>query len=141
MNIQSSVHVLIMRDDHLLIIIRPEDGGEWFEPPYAEQHFGETLTQAMRRACLAEIGVNVEVGELLTVREYIGTNHEYAVQDKGFHIVSHLFAARVPKDYKPPTGARWQPIRTLETIPFYPQALGKLLARGETIPAYMGDVN
>lgn len=146
-----SAKAVIIRDHQLLVIVKRGPEGEYYILPGGGQHLFETLEDAVKRECLEELGVDVQVGELLFVRDYIARNHEFADQDPDVHQVEIMFACRVPDEYVPrmgsapdtdQSGAAWLPVRELASARLYPAALKRVLADGGgTMQAYLGDVN
>jgi len=162
------VKALVLRDGQLLCVRKRDDSGDICSFPGGGQEPGETLVEAVRREVREEVGREVEVGELLFVREYIGRNHEFAATDAGVHVVDHVFrctllpersrnragakveeppAAFRPVDADPDqVGVEWLPVEALDEYPFRPRALQghlRALARGDgpLTPFYVGDVN
>ena len=74
--VRSSAKAIIVRDGQLLVTVnRSANGEEFCCLPGGGQQPLESLTQALQRECLEEIGVRVRVGALLYVRDYIAKNH------------------------------------------------------------------
>ncbi|MEA3239068.1 MAG: NUDIX domain-containing protein, partial [Candidatus Bipolaricaulota bacterium] len=121
--------------------------------PGGGQRHGESLSEALVRECLEEIGVRVSVGNLLLVRDYISAHHEFASEDGGAHQVEFMFRCRIPPGEvhvgKTPdqwqTGVEWVPVSKLDDLSLYPAAIVEPLqriARDESPEAcYLGDVN
>src|SRR5687767_12903490 len=102
--IRVSAKAVIVRDGKLLVIACRDSAGEFYMLPGGGQDKFESLPEALRRECREEIGTDVEVGELLFVRDYIGRNHEFAGSEQETHAVEIMFACSVPDDYVPTTG-------------------------------------
>ncbi len=120
--------------------------------PGGGQQAGETLDEALKRECREELGVDVEVGKLRFVRDYIGRNHEFADEDGDAHQVECMFDCRIidaaglgngAEQDPGQVGVEWLPVETLEDYRLYPKALRPLIKRMDTepLPVYMGDVN
>jgi A/G-specific adenine glycosylase len=79
--------VISSADGRLLIAQRPLDGllGGLWEFPGGKQEAGETLAACLQRELREELGIEVEVGELLTVVRHAFTH---------FRITLHAFACR-----------------------------------------------
>ena len=155
--LRNSAKAVIIEDGRLLVIVNGGDNGRYYILPGGGQVGGETLHHALRRECLEEIGADVEIGELLYLREYIGRNHEFAVDDGDAHQVEFMFACRLktrpshdsatgPDRWQ--IGLEWVPLDKLEDSPFYPQSLRpSLRANGHQSTQagdrliYLGDVN
>ena len=91
MRFRNSAKAVIINDNKLLAIEKMDDGGPWYLLPGGGQEFGETLVNALKRECLEGIGAEVEVGNMILSREYIGKNHEFSETDSDFHQVEFYF--------------------------------------------------
>ena len=152
--IRTAPKAIIIQDGKLLVTCNRDDEGVFYLLPGGGQQHGETLLKALRRECLEEIGAEVEVGELLFVREYIGGHHEFAEFEGDVHQIELMFRCRLGDGEIPRMGAApdewqteiaWLPIDELADYRLYPAALKRpiaLLAQEEAIgPCYLGDVN
>lgn len=72
MKIRSSVQAIIIHEGKLLTLKKYDYNKFMNILPGGGQEPGETLKEAVIRECREEIGVKVEVNELLFVSEYIG---------------------------------------------------------------------
>ena len=112
------------------------------------------IQQALIRECMEEVGHQVEIGELLHVREYIGKNHEYASVDFDVHQVEYYFISKIGNETKgnnEPTnpdshqvGVEWIAINDLLHYRIYPKELRKYIIKhfnGVKSPVYLGDLN
>jgi hypothetical protein len=101
---------------------------------------------------MEEVGAQVQVGELKLIREYIGSNHEFAEHDGGMHQIEFMFECQIDETYSPhnggipdtyQTGVVWLPLSDLEHFRLYPKILGAMLRNGlQGVPfTYLGDVN
>lgn len=149
---RNSAKAIIIRDGHLLVTSNVDKDFVWYLLPGGGQQFGETLTEALQRECQEEIGVNVQVGDLQFVREYIGKNHEFADADGESHQVEFMFACEIDAGYEPRNGPAadtyqvevvWLPLADARLGRLYPRALGALLAEEPATSrvVYIGDVN
>ncbi len=91
MHIRNSAKAIIIKEDKVLLTKNQDNEGYFYLFPGGGQEHGETLHQALRRECLEEVGYEVEVNELLHIREYIGKNHEYASFDFNVHQIEYYF--------------------------------------------------
>lgn len=154
--VRVAVKAVVVQDGRLLTVkirdlLNPERF--YYALPGGGQRPGENLHEAMERECLEEVGVRVEVGPLLFVREYIGTNHEYAAVDSEFHQVEMVFsctlldAAEVGNGHAPDdrqVAVEWIDLARLNEHFFRPRALVKHLQSPLVYPErpiYIGDVN
>ncbi|HTS18543.1 MAG TPA: NUDIX domain-containing protein [Verrucomicrobiae bacterium] len=152
LNIRNSAKAIIICEDRLLLIRNKDADGDWFSLPGGGQHHGETLHDALRRECLEEIGVHVDVGELRLVREYIGKHHEFAAHDGDVHQVEFMFECRIDPSVTPvtgqtpdtqQTGIAWISLGQLPDCNVFPRAIREVLKNGLFVaaPHYLGDVN
>lgn len=117
------VAAVIAREDQLLIAQRPLEGmlGGLWEFPGGKVEAGETLAAGLRREIEEELGVEIEVGELITV-----VKHSYT----HFKITLHAFACRLERGQPQSLGVadwRWVPLPELATFPF-PRTDQKIIA-------------
>ena len=152
--IRVSAKAVIIRDGELLTTVNHYEGEEPFRLlPGGGQEPGEPLEDAVRRECREEIGCDVSVGELLFVRDYIGSNHRFASRQSHLHQVEIMFSCSLPTGAEPrltgegddfQTGVAWVPLDRLEEERFFPRALAprlRALAAGRKEPGYLGAVN
>ena len=149
--VRPSVKALIIRDDRLLVTVNSDRSGPFQLLPGGGQEFGESLVEALRRECREEISLEVEVGDLVAVRDYIGAHHEFAAWDSHYHQIELIFEASIAADAEPrvgpgsdtfQTGVRWLPLADVDAAPLYPAALKAWLRlAAERRPIYLGDVN
>lgn len=152
MSIRNSAKAVIVKEDKLLAVKIQENGGTYYILPGGGQEHGENLHQALERECREELGTEVEVGELIFVREYIGKNHELAAYHAHAHQTEFMFLCQVHQDTfdngtnldKGQTGTEWLPIKELLNYKLFPQALRThLISYFENGKAktYVGDIN
>lgn len=150
--VRVSGKALIIRDDRLLVTVNSTPGDpDWMLLPGGGQEFGETIHEAVKREVLEEASLDVAVGGLACIRDYIGDHHEFAADDYWFHQLELMFWCHVVDDAEPHPGAvvdtyqvglRWVPLADIATTNLYPHALrGWLAAAPEDRPIYLGDVN
>lgn len=151
--IRNTVKAIIIQDGKILLERIEKEGAEpFYILPGGKQLSGETFLQTLRRECREEIGAEVYPGELALIREYIGRNHEFALQDAEVHQVEYMFLAELrtlpnqsratDEDYGQ-TAVEWIDLRDLSETNIYPRILktavgitGKILP-----PVYRGDTN
>ncbi|MCL4516303.1 MAG: NUDIX domain-containing protein [Firmicutes bacterium] len=149
--IRVSAKAVIIKDGKLLTTLNVDSGGIFYLLPGGGQEPGEPLHVALKRECREEIGVEVEVGELFYVRDYIGRNHEFRDFDGGIHQLELMFSCTIPAGQEPSKGinpdahqvaVEWLDIAELDGKRLYPQALKAILQ--SPVPKgviYIGDVN
>ncbi len=148
--------LLIIHDNHLLTIEKGNKDSSKYVVPGGGQEFNETLSDAVTRECLEEIGLKVRVGSLLWVREFISKNHILQQKDDDqTHIVEHIFDVmideKIPNEFSPnepdstQLGVVWLPISKLPEFHFFPKELIPMIQQindrkymGQT---YDGDIN
>ncbi|MCK5786998.1 MAG: NUDIX domain-containing protein [Candidatus Sabulitectum sp.] len=150
--VRNSAKAIIIRDNSLLVIRNTTDGHDWYLLPGGGQEHGETLVNALRRECLEEASIEIEVGDIIFIRDYISRNHEFADTDNDAHQVEFMFKCSISGDKKPETGSnsdqwqtgvQWLPLKTLSEFDLYPSGLKEALSAGipEEHNIYLGDVN
>ncbi|MDA9317236.1 NUDIX domain-containing protein [Puniceicoccaceae bacterium] len=151
-HIRTAARALIILDQKVLTIKMQDRSGIFYILPGGGQRHGETLREALERECLEEIGTEVEVGELLYVREYIGKNHEFRTAHQAFHQVETVFRCSLPNPTgigpgtehdKKQVGVEWIPLDDLENRRLLPDVIKPFFkASGFDARAnYLGDVN
>ena len=152
MNIRNSAKAVIVKEDKLLAVKIQENGGTYYILPGGGQEHGENLHQALERECREELGTEIEIGELIFVREYIGKNHELAAYHAHAHQTEFMFLCHVHQDTfdngsnpdKGQAGTEWLPIKDLLEYKLFPQALRTHLISyfdSGKATTYVGDIN
>lgn len=154
MNIRNSAKAVIIQDDKLLVIKREDSEGYYFVLPGGGQEHGENLHQTLKRECIEEIDEEIDVEDMILIREYIGKNHEYSASDFQVHKMEFMFLCSLrernenikngitPDDGQ--IGVEWLSLSELLQHRLYPQKTRKYLIdyfKGEKIPTYLGDIN
>jgi 8-oxo-dGTP diphosphatase len=134
--IRNSAKAIIINNGYFLTVKNVDSEGEWYLLPGGGQNSGETLKGALRRECIEEIGINVSVGRLRYIREYIGKNHEFSEHDGDSHQVEFMFECEFYEEHPPKVGKNpdayqvdiaWLPINEIPEYRIYPKQLGDLL--------------
>jgi len=149
---------VIIEDGRVLLTRnhKPSEKDEefWLLPGGGQRH-GEALPTTVRREVLEETGLEVEVGELLLVRDYIGAHHELAEISERLHnehalelmfacsvVGGTLGAGHATNDGQ--LEVAWVAIEELGNFRVFPGELATLLptiAAGIFVGVYLGDVN
>lgn len=149
--IRNSAKAIIIKNGCLLTVKNCDSEGDWYLLPGGGQNPGETLKEALRRECIEEIGIDVNVGRLRYIREYIGKNHEFSEHDGDAHQVEFKFECEFDEVPPPRLGNNpdayqvdiaWLPINEIHEYRIYPKQLGDLLlSEIDDDNTYLGDVN
>ncbi len=151
-SVRTAARALVVRDGRLLAITMRDRDGEFFILPGGGQRHGETLAETLRRETLEEIGVALEPGPVLYVREYIGENHAFAKEHHHFHQVEVVFRCELPLGAKVGAGVEqdrrqvgvtWLELAKLGEVRFFPAFLKKCVRDGDLVVGrvYWGDLN
>jgi ADP-ribose pyrophosphatase YjhB (NUDIX family) len=151
-SVRTAARAVVVRDGKLLAITMRDREGEFFILPGGGQRHGETLADTLRRETHEEIGVALEPGPVLYVREYIGKNHGFAREHHHFHQVEVVFRCTLPdgaeigagseRDRKQ-VGLAWLELAKLGEHRLFPAFLKKCVRGGDLAvsPLYWGDLN
>ncbi len=150
--IRTAARALVILEGRLLAIKMRDRTGVFYILPGGGQRHGETLQESLRRECLEEIGTEVEVGDLLYVREYIGKNHEFRAAHRAFHQLESVFRCRLPdpgaigpgsEHDKKQIGVEWIPVEAIPTTRILPKVIKPFFNGNGFHPEsnYLGDVN
>jgi 8-oxo-dGTP pyrophosphatase MutT (NUDIX family) len=112
-----------------------EGDAPFFLLPGGGQKHAETLPDALRREVMEEVGVPIEVGDLVLVRDYIARNHEFADQSDGHQLELYfrceLGVGEIPDNGPHPdkwqVGVEWLDLSNLRSAPLYPKVLASML--------------
>jgi ADP-ribose pyrophosphatase YjhB (NUDIX family) len=135
--IRNAARALIIQQDRLLLL-RKEGGGrdQRFALPGGAQDPGESLTDALNRECIEEIGTAVEAAELVHVADFIKLRDTQPPTRR--HVVDFLFRCTVSDDYSPRNGHRpdkhqvevlWVELSALNQTPLFPHYLASCIPR------------
>ena len=150
MKIRTSIKAIITQNSSVLFIKKKDANGYYYLLPGGGQEHNEAIPDALKRECLEEVMVDVEIGDLLFVRDYIAKNHN--VEDKtNFHQVELMFACTIKGDQEPQNGPNpdpgqvgieWIALDEMHSFRIYPSPLKKRLQEQDfTSNLYLGDVN
>lgn len=110
------VGVAVLRDGDILLVRRGHEPlmGHWAVPG-GKVELGEPMREAARREVREETGLDVEVGEVVWVGEYIdGDDHIVLIDFSGSVVGGELRAADDADD------ARWVPLGEAKDYPLTP---------------------
>jgi 8-oxo-dGTP pyrophosphatase MutT (NUDIX family) len=123
-----------------------EDGKVFYALPGGGQETGEPLHRNLLRECREELGINVKIGELIFVREWLdGERHVHQIE-----FIFECFPCTEIEDVysevpdKTQIGIEWLPIADIHNYHIYPlemrQYLNKLTYGRAKVPVYLGSV-
>ncbi|WP_170006056.1 NUDIX domain-containing protein [Bacillus fonticola] len=153
MGIRNSAKAIIINSGKVLLTKNQDKEGYFYLCPGGGQEHGETLHDTLKRECIEEVGYQIEIGELLHIREYIGKNHEYTAFDFNVHQVEYYFVCELKDEnnyIEPNTpdshqvGIEWVHIDHLLQYRLYPKEIRRYIVKfvnNEKSPVYLGDVN
>jgi ADP-ribose pyrophosphatase YjhB (NUDIX family) len=147
-NIRNAARAVIIRQGRILLLRKDGGGrGERYALPGGAQDPGESLSEALDRECVEEIGTRVEVGDLIYVAEFFKQRDTQPPSSR--HLVEFIFRCSVPEDYAPRNGHRpdkhqvavvWADFAGLTRMPLFPRYLTDCLteAPDPARPLYLG---
>lgn len=151
-NIRNSAKAIIIQEGRILLTQNKDNNGYFYLLPGGGQHPGESIIDALKRECMEEISAQIDVGDIIYLRDYIGKNHEFSEIDADVHQIEYMFFCNLRPDAhvengKVPdnmqTGVEWIDIAKLKNIRIYPSIL-KILITPDGINRdriYLGDEN
>jgi len=146
-----SVKAVIISNGELLTIRKKDRYGEYYVLPGGKQKKYETITETLKRECIEEVNIEVMVGKILFLREYIGKNHEFAEDDYKKHKMEFFVECKIESGTilngeNPDSNQKephWIKLSELKNYNFYPKTLAEKLADisySEKL-IYLGDIN
>jgi ADP-ribose pyrophosphatase YjhB (NUDIX family) len=152
--VRTAAKAIIIHDGKLLAVKMQGEQDVFYLLPGGGQEHGENLHETLKRECVEEAGVEVEVGELRFVRDYVEKHHK-PESERDFHQVEFLFQCKltskpseakqgiVPDDRQ--IGVEWIELDDVMDFPLYPLTIRPLLMRVPDkyakLPVYLGDIN
>lgn len=141
-SIRNAAKALIIKDDKMLAIKISDGKEEWYIMPGGGQDVEELLPEAMCREVAEELGLQVEVKDLVFVIE--------GLRGENFHRVDLVFLCEYKGEIKNAilqsdtnqVGYDWLDIKTLNTTPLYPSKLRRQimnLFEGKEYKVYLGN--
>lgn len=152
-NVRNAARAVIIEDGRLLTVeMRHVEQGTFLVLPGGGQIHGETLEDALRRECREELGVEIEIGNVVYVREYLGWSHDFCQRHREFHQLEVVFRCRLARGERVSghvigdrnqIGVRWVPLAELRTANFFPAKLRELIQSEDFViePLYLGNIN
>ncbi|GKV54959.1 hypothetical protein NCCP2222_09060 [Sporosarcina sp. NCCP-2222] len=123
--------VVIELEGQVALIKRKKNGQEYYVFPGGGIEPGESPEQAAKREAFEELGVEVEIGERLSLIEYNGTQHFFRAAIRagtfGTGKGEEYGAARNRGTYEP----MWVPIERLDSLDIRPHSIVKAIQAGK----------
>ena len=140
--IRNAAKALIVRDDQMLAVKISDGKEEWYIMPGGGQEAEELLPEAVCREVAEEMGVQVDVQDLVFVVE--------GLHGEAFHRVDLVFLCEykgriedaILQGDTNQTGYEWLDIKTLNTAPLYPSKLRRQIMNlhaGKKYSVYLGN--
>lgn len=151
--IRVAARAMIIEHGRLLVMNYRDDQGHWCVTPGGGVKKKETLKAGLRREVEEELGLRLDVGDIVYVRELLGASakvlHGGITEDthqlEVFFRCKRLNEPRLgPTPDKYCTGFEWAPLDELPRRHFFPEALAERLAADvasgfKPINNYLGD--
>lgn len=142
--IRTASRALIIQDDHVLAIKYQENDKVFYALPGGGQENGESLHRNLKRECLEELGIEVKIGELVFVREWLDEEHHVHQIEFIFECSSYteieVLHSEIPDGSQ--IGIEWLSIADISNHHIYPlemrEHLLTLVNRQTIIPVYLG---
>ncbi|QSO47346.1 NUDIX domain-containing protein [Alicyclobacillus mengziensis] len=142
--IRTTGRALLIHDGHVLAIKYQENNQVFYALPGGGQETGESLHQNFKRECQEELGIDVKIGELMFVREWLDEERhvhqlEFIFECSSYTKIEAVHSV-VPDGSQ--IGIEWLPIANILSHHIYPLEMREHLhnlVNGQTkIPVYLG---
>lgn len=142
-----SVRAVCYRDDTLLLAEHRDDRGLWYILPGGGIQHNETLDQAFKREMLEETGGDVQMGDVLFVREVIADKLDTTYLPKHLHQIELFVEAKNFRQISQPSdmdkdqiGIVWMPLEKLPDLLFFPSTMISALQTRSFDKIYQGHI-
>lgn len=132
---RNAVRAVIVRGHSLLVQRKVYKSGEVrFTLPGGAPEVGETLEQGLRRECHEEIGVEIDVKQLMHVADYYKVRESTPPSFR--HQIEFIFRCDVPGDYVATNGSKpdkhqqdvlWMDLESDNVELLFPESLNRIL--------------
>ena len=119
--------VVIIKNNKVALIRREKAGRIYFVFPGGKQEMGETIEQCAKREAFEELGVEVEIGELITQVPYNGIQYYYHAK-----IIGGQFGTGQGEEFTDTTKGSYLPmwvelenLKVLDVVP--PEVVGEIV--------------
>lgn len=151
-SIRTATKAIIIENDKILLNKYNNNNKSWYTFPGGGQDHNEDLKSNLKRECLEEMGANVEVEDVLFVREYIADHHNPSANRVGYHQVNIIFQCKLLSNkFETPLqpdpsqiGVEWVPIKDLLEYNLYPLSIRKEIIEhfnGTKNKIYLGETD
>lgn len=148
---RNSAKAIIIRNNEMLLTKNKDTEGIFYLLPGGGQEPFEDLHNTLIRECKEEINADIEIKDIIFIRDYIGKNHEFYEEDSDFHQTEFMFECGI-LDIKEGYGSNlddmqigieWIDLNRLNDIRIYPSILKKVIKKDGTFKSviYLGDTN
>ncbi|QEN04883.1 NUDIX domain-containing protein [Thiospirochaeta perfilievii] len=142
--IRTATKAIIIKEGKILLNKYNNGKNIWYTFPGGGQDHNEDLKSNLKRECLEEMGADVEVLDVLFVREFIADNHNPSPSRTGYHQVNIIFECYlIDENFVKPSqpdpnqiGVEWVKIDELLNYNLYPLSIRK-----DIIEHYTGNNN
>jgi len=149
-HVRVSAKAVIINNGKLFAMHHRRPDGDYYKLPGGGQKNGESLVSTVKRECKEEAGIEVRVGDVMYIRDYIEDNHEFAGQKPSFHQVEIMFKCEILDGSEigkgklmdeRQVGVSWLRLDELDQCRLFPAILKKVLRDSSKKSIYLGDVN
>ena len=140
--VRNSAKALIIKDDKMLAVKISDGKEEWYIMPGGGQDVGELLPEAACREVAEEMGVKIEVKDLVFVIEGIHGEKSHRVDLVFLCEYKGKIENAILQGDTNQVGYDWLDIKTLNTTPLYPSKLRRQimnLYEGKEYRVYLGN--
>ncbi len=145
--VRNAVRAVILREGRLLVQRKVyENGDVRFTLPGGGSEVGETLEEGLRRECVEEIGVAVDVQDLMHVADYYKPRDTTPPTMR--HQIEFIFRCDIPDDYVAANGRNpdkhqqdvlWLDLASESATLLWPESLQQILKNDfDESPTYLG---
>ena len=141
-NIRIRVAGLFLKDDSILLVRHEKNGKSYWLLPGGGVEFGETLEEALIREFKEEVGLTIEVGNLVLVQDSIPPDRHRQVLNLYFQVTSSDTHITVTPD-NVLRDAAYYPLSELMSMTLHPDVRLELLegihSGWKNSPGYLGN--